>query len=55
MKKIQILMSLVFVKEECTQALLDFLSFTDGGRASGGVDEARTQITRRQVMERCKS
>jgi hypothetical protein len=48
---IQILMSLVFVKEECAQAQLDFLSFTDGGRASAGVDEARTQITRRRVIE----
>jgi len=35
-KKIQIPMSLVFAKEECAQALLDFLFHTDVGRVSGG-------------------
>jgi hypothetical protein len=33
-------MSLVFAKEECTQALLDFLFYTDVGRVSGMVEEA---------------
>jgi len=39
-KKIQIPMSLVFAKEECIQALLDFLFYTDIGRVSGVEEEA---------------
>jgi hypothetical protein len=41
-KKAGILMSLVFVKEECTQVLLDFLFFTDIGRVSGPEEAERS-------------
>jgi hypothetical protein len=39
MKTIQILMSLVFAKEECMQTLLDFLFYAVVGRVSGVVEE----------------
>ena len=39
--KISLPMSLIFfAEEECSQALLDFLSCTDVGRISGVVEEA---------------
>jgi hypothetical protein len=38
--KISLPMSLVFVAEKCSRALLDFLSRTDVGRISGVVEEA---------------
>jgi hypothetical protein len=37
-----ILMSLVFVKEECTQVLLDFIFCTDIGRVSGAEEAERS-------------
>jgi hypothetical protein len=41
-KRAGILMSLVFVKEECTQVLLDFLFFTDIGRVIGPEEAERS-------------